>query len=922
MIKSKNYKVYVISNTHWDREWTKTFQESRLDLERMFNELFRLFKHDRSFKHFHLDAQTILLEDFLELHPDNAPQLKTLISEGKLLVGPWYTLPEMNVVDGECIVRNLLMGHKVADSFGRTMKVGYTPTSTGQISQLPQIYLGFGIDNIIFYRGINQELTPTEYFWEGSDGSRLLAIRPPQHFSRCNFWGHIYLPAIHQYHDHVEISKVTYISEGGGLARLATSNSKEYKELTPKKCFNIEEIGSGKKRMLDDLLPFATCPILLAMDGHDQTFPHPETTKIIEELNRHEDGFTWLHGSLEDFIIEIRQCLKRRKDHLTIKGEMRHTNRSQPRNAAHLYPAVISTKYQVKNKNRIIENLLIKKIEPAAILSFALGNTYPVKNISLLWKWLLANHSHDAINGCTIDQVTDDVLHRYNDCETMGTGTLGRSLMEIVSSIDTKQFSPEANLIGFFNFLPFKTKTISSITIDINETEPTGNIYLKDANGQDQVLQISKSYKTTCSVNKTGFTRQMPVTRFHAYADPGVMSGMGYKTFEIVSGKKGQRNAKALLANKNTLENKFLKAVFEDNGTISLTDKKNGQTYRQLHYFTDEGETGNAWVSEKPQNNKVFDSRNGQTTVSCLENGPLFASMQIQTAMKLPSCCENDYIQRSDTYQEFIIDTVVSLHKHSQYLSFTTNLQNTVKDHKLQMHFALGSEVRKYFARMPFDVIERQCPKAYEPEWTEKPDLHDPNQGFIGLYTGNRGIAVFNHALYESGISNTSNGTISITLLRCFQQYGNWSKVRWKDLQFQNPGHYTFHYAVYPFSGDWESGGVYENYIHFSNNLEAMQFTAMPGHQPPELSMIEIIGKGVYASTIKLAENRNSILVRLYNPGNKTRNVKLASLRPVASAFLVNMQEEKPETAAVNNNIIRMRIKHHQIISIIIHFLQ
>ena len=49
------------------------------------------------------------------------------------------------------------------------------PLSYGQTSQMPQIYQGFDIDTIIFYRGINTK--KSEFILEGPDGSRLLGCR-------------------------------------------------------------------------------------------------------------------------------------------------------------------------------------------------------------------------------------------------------------------------------------------------------------------------------------------------------------------------------------------------------------------------------------------------------------------------------------------------------------------------------------------------------------------------------------------------------------------------------------------------------------------------------------------------------------------------------------------------------------------------
>ena len=135
----KNYEFHVISNTHWDREWRYPSQETRTHLVELMDWLLKLLEKYPDYKHYHLDSQTIPLEDYLEIRPEKKELLQKHISGGRILVGPWYTLPEMNTVSGEAIIRNLMRGHKIGSEFGRVMKIGYTPTSYGQISQIAQI---------------------------------------------------------------------------------------------------------------------------------------------------------------------------------------------------------------------------------------------------------------------------------------------------------------------------------------------------------------------------------------------------------------------------------------------------------------------------------------------------------------------------------------------------------------------------------------------------------------------------------------------------------------------------------------------------------------------------------------------------------------------------------------------------------------
>src|SRR6185503_14312188 len=107
-----------------------------------------------SYKHFHLDGQTIVLEDYLEIRPEQEPRLRRAIEEGRILIGPWYVMP-----------------------------VGFLPDLFGHVGQMPQIWRQFGLDNTILWRGFGGR--DAEYWWDAPDGSRVLMMHlPPEGY--CN----------------------------------------------------------------------------------------------------------------------------------------------------------------------------------------------------------------------------------------------------------------------------------------------------------------------------------------------------------------------------------------------------------------------------------------------------------------------------------------------------------------------------------------------------------------------------------------------------------------------------------------------------------------------------------------------------------------------------------------------------------------
>ncbi|HOL15046.1 MAG TPA: hypothetical protein PLZ49_02505, partial [Bacillota bacterium] len=138
-------RAHIVPHTHWDREWYLTFQEFRFKLVRLVDSLLEIMEQDPEYRYFTLDGQAIILEDYLEIRPENRPRLEKLIREGRILIGPWYVLPDEFYVSGEALIRNMQRGIAVCEEYGGAMMVGYVPDQFGHVAQMPQVFQGFGI---------------------------------------------------------------------------------------------------------------------------------------------------------------------------------------------------------------------------------------------------------------------------------------------------------------------------------------------------------------------------------------------------------------------------------------------------------------------------------------------------------------------------------------------------------------------------------------------------------------------------------------------------------------------------------------------------------------------------------------------------------------------------------------------------------
>lgn len=98
-------QVYIISHSHWDREWYMPYEQHHMRLVELMDDLLELIENDPEFHSFHLDGQTIILDDYLEVRPEKREAVKAAIKQGKLQIGPFYILQDDFLISAESNTR-------------------------------------------------------------------------------------------------------------------------------------------------------------------------------------------------------------------------------------------------------------------------------------------------------------------------------------------------------------------------------------------------------------------------------------------------------------------------------------------------------------------------------------------------------------------------------------------------------------------------------------------------------------------------------------------------------------------------------------------------------------------------------------------------------------------------------------------------
>ncbi|HPO10418.1 MAG TPA: hypothetical protein PLZ55_17215, partial [bacterium] len=297
-------EIYIISNTHWDREWVYPSAETRLLMLEFMDNMLDLLDKQPDYHSFTMDSQTLCIQDYLDFRPERREQIERHVKSGRLIIGPWCSLPEEYIVNGESLVRNLVIGHKVANSLGKVSKVGYTPFSYGQTSQMPQIYRGFDIDTIIFYRGIKTE--KSEFIMRGPDGSELLGMRFGA-LSRFSYF--FYLFRMVAYNMSRDEAKYDWF-RGSLPFKLAGDHhvNAHYYICDPDATgWHTEHIDTGARKLLRDESQHFSTQYIASMQGFDSSEPDPRELDLIKETQKHLPNHVIKQSDLAEFMDRLKE---------------------------------------------------------------------------------------------------------------------------------------------------------------------------------------------------------------------------------------------------------------------------------------------------------------------------------------------------------------------------------------------------------------------------------------------------------------------------------------------------------------------------------------------------------------------------------------------------------------------------------------
>lgn len=906
---------HVISNTHWDREWRYPYQKNRQMLVKMMDNLLDILENEADYKAFHLDSQSVVLTDYLEVRPGKKEQISKFVKEERLFIGPWFILPDEFMVSGENLIRNLLLGHKICREFGRVSKVGYSPFSWGQISQLPQIYTGFGIDVILFYRGMNSLDSPkAEFLWEGADGTIVLASR----FStmpRYNFYFYVYRPVIHN----ETPDMVAHPWDNHEISFHLTDPERvkhDYAMIEAEDGYYKENIQPWVQKLIDEQINDFTTPHVIWMEGHDSSGPNRKTVKIIRDIQKIMPDVDVRHSTLEDYVAGLKADADFKKLS-RVTGERRSAQFDS--RSGNLYGYITSARMYLKQANFQSERLLEKYAEPFNTLAGIYGLNIRDEYLNIAWRKLLENSAHDSIGGCSLDTVHADMMNRYKQINEIADGVFERACQYLARQLDLSHAPAHSIHIHALNPVQFKTDGPFELYVDIPKKFDKGSVKLADNQGEEVhtvILERSPAEPVLEQLEDRPMYYEM--IRYRILADMPAIPSFGLRSFQAVPVSQQGAPPVRLLASKGgrIIENEFLRVEIGDDGTFTLIDKARETRYIGLGYFIDEGEAGHAWVHEPV---KPFgDSRLSDSFVTIRENNWLRAVVEVEYELEIPK----NLVERRQGIHSAVmpVTLTLTLSKGSRRLDLTAKVYNPGEDHRLRILFPTRLNAKVHFAEGQFDVVERPTNRPDTADWVEQPMYDYPLYHFAGVKAGKKGFSILVDGLKEYEMMDDNNHTLALTLFRAFhyviQPASKQDYEEDKGSQCLEKSVYRF--ALMPHEGDWQTGGVYAEAMRKNYPPAFFQTGRTQGKHKTDFSFLELDNGNVIVSAVKESDDLTpkTYILRLYNPGKTRQTTSLNFAFPVKTIEKTTLEESNGKKLRKRDGKWRVTLNSREIMTL------
>ncbi|WP_086273787.1 alpha-mannosidase [Candidatus Enterococcus testudinis] len=870
-------QVYIISHSHWDREWYMPYEQHHMRLVELMDDLLALIETDPAFHSFHLDGQTIILDDYLEVRPEKRAAVQKAIQDGKLQIGPFYILQDDFLISAESNTRNMLIGMAESKKWGTPVMLGYFPDTFGNMGQTPQMMLQANLESTAFGRGVkpigfDNEVLPDDQFisqysemhWEGPDGSQIFGLLFANWYSNGNE-----IPA----------------------------------ERTAAKAFWDQKLADVEK--------FGATNHYLMMNGVDHQPVQKDITAAIRLANELYPEYEFKHASFTEYLAAVKEDLP--SDLGTITGELT----SQETDGWYTLANTASARVYLKQWNTRVSRQLENVAEPLATMAYDLTKAYPHDVLDHGWKTLMQNHPHDSICGCSVDEVHREMMPRFEKANEIGKYVAEEALRHLTAAIDTTDFPEGSRPFIVFNTAGTPRSGLVSVTVELArktfreglpsklyhelKDAPKGHYQVIDAKGQPVAATISEEevlfdYELPKDAFRIPFMKRF-VTVQVAVEE---MAEFSWETFALVEADVAVETKDAIVKEDGRqLVNAHLTIDIADNGSLAVTNQQTGDTFENLLVFENVGDIANEYIFKQPEGDQAILSTTFPHQIKVIENTDLVGVVEISQTLMIPSAADEQLAEeqkavvdfrfrkakRNQELVPFTMTTQVRLERDSQRVAFKTTVNNQSKDHRLRALFPTGIHVDFHEADSIYEVVKR--PNQVSTHW-ENPTNPQHQHAFANLHDSHKGVTVSNFGLNEYEIVDD---TICLTLLRCTGELGDWGYFPTPEAQCL--GEHTFEYGVAFHGAPEERYETYKQAQAAQIPWTTAQMHRQAGTLAPRAQYIQAQGETMAITALKRSRYQDKIVLRGYNLADQ--ETVFAVTKDHTTAELLNLLEEPME---------------------------
>jgi alpha-mannosidase len=854
---------HLTGNSHIDAAWLWPWTETVDVVKRTFGTALQLMYEYPNYTY--TQSAAAYNEWMAQKYPDLNDQIKQRIQEGRWeIVGGMWVEPDLNMPDGESLVRQLLVGKRwYKQAYGVDVRIGWNPDSFGYTWQLPQIYKKSGVDYFVTQKmtwNDTNQLPFKLFWWESPDGSKVLSYFP---------------------HDYANDNlNPVRLADDLATARTRATGMTDMMDL-----YGVGDHGGGPTRAILDegeaWTPGSPVPLAVPSPvmpkfqwGTAQTYFSSIEKQIAPESK------TWDYSSIA----------KGYTPPPAVPGQV-----SIPTWKSELYfeyhRGVMTTQANHKRNMRESSEEILNA-EKWSSLAWLDGKPYPGAELTEDWKKVLFNQFHDLAAGSGIGVIYKDAQKDYdvvrwstNEIRSGALETVAERINTEVKARETSTRLPDKSIpIVIFNPLGWERSGYVTVNVQAPDSR-RANFTVEDATGgavSDEVISVDQ---------QTGVAE----LKLHVAHVPA----LGYRVLKVFSTYGGAESAPSRLVHAEntggeiTLQNLLLR-VSVDKQTGCITS-----IYNTLSKFETlaPGACGNELQAFK-DTPKDYDAWN--IDPGTLDVPPTLLT-KADSVELVDGTTTHPFARVTRSWQSSKFVQTISLGEKSDYV----DVDNEIDWHethvllKAAFPVAVTSDHATY--EIPYGTIERTTKRTNS--W-EKAQFEVPAQQWADLGDGAHGLSVINESKFGY---DAAGSVLRLTLLR---------SPKWPDPE-ADMGHHHFHYALYPHAGTWQQAMTVRHGFEHNYPLTAVVTTAHPGELPASHSFVSVSPDNVVLTAVKKAEDSNALIFRVYEWAGKAATVEF-HVPPGATAATVTNMMEAPEGGALplSSDVVKAPIKPFEILTV------